>query len=217
MIRTRRYAFQRRGPKRLELRHTRTWSEVTVRMDAVEVGRTDIAALREGVEYRLFDHSLLRIWIEPSPAGGFFVNLTRNGHPLPGSGSDPLTAMRTSVVMLWILVATNTLLVGVKAMADSDEQPDLLPLDYAALGTGLLVAVLGGLAWRRSSLSLILAWITVWGGAVAWWAAHPYPVVLLQAVPVAVAMMWFTRRSIRASRELDAMRLPIRHSPEHAA
>src|ERR1044071_3064983 len=92
MIRTSRYAFQRHGPKRLELRHTRKWDDVTVRVDAVEIGKTNMDEMRKGVEFILFDHTILRLSVEPAPREGFYVNVTRNGHPLPGSGSDPVSA-----------------------------------------------------------------------------------------------------------------------------
>src|SRR6266498_574937 len=107
MIRTRRFAFQRHGPKRLEVRISvnpwaGTWDEVVVRMDAVEVGRTNYRALHEGVELELFDHSVLRMWLEFAPSGPPTLNITRNGHPLPGSGGDPQLNLHAMVTVLWI-------------------------------------------------------------------------------------------------------------------
>src|SRR5438876_11481258 len=79
MLFTSRYALQRHGPKRLVVRRTRTWDEVVVRVDAVEIVRTNKAALRDGVEHRLYDHSVLPLWIEPGPPDTILPMVTRNG------------------------------------------------------------------------------------------------------------------------------------------
>jgi hypothetical protein len=221
MIRTSRYAFQRRGPKRLALRHTRNWDDVSVRVDAVEIGTTNMAEMRRGVEFILFDHSLLRLWIEDAPAGGrtFLVNITRNGHPLPGSGNDPLTFVRHSLVYVWFLIALQLFVVGIKTRLDIDNHDKAVPLDYAALATALIIAFLGLLAWRRSSSALVAAWVLFWGEIVVWWSLNFRLglVFLLEAIPIASATGYFMQRSIKAAWQLDAMRLPIRHPPEHAA
>src|SRR5438128_2447799 len=82
---------------------TRGWitSHVTVRLDAVELGRTNKEALREGVEYKLYDHSVLRLWIEPGPRNTSLLMITRNGHPLPESAGDPVKWLRYTLIMIW--------------------------------------------------------------------------------------------------------------------
>ena len=220
MIRTSRYAFQRRGPTRLEVRYTRMWDDVEIRMDAVEVGRTNLRELRHGVEYVLFDRSLLRLWIEDAPGPTFLLNVTRNGHPLPGSGSDPVMSVRNTVRLLWTIVAMQLFVGGIKTWLDAtNDREDMVPLDAAAFATGVLIAILGVLAWRRSSWALIAAWLLFWGEVVIWWSLHFRigMVMALEAVPLLSAAAYFMTRSIKAALELDAMRLPIRRPPHHAA
>ena len=109
MIFTSRYALQRHGPKRLEVKRSRTWKEVTIRLDGVELGRTDHDALMKGVEFALRDHSLLRVWIEPGPRGSRFLYLTRNGHPLPGSDGDPVKNLRNTLIFIWSIAGLQIL------------------------------------------------------------------------------------------------------------
>jgi hypothetical protein len=108
MIRTSWYAFQRHGPKRVEVRRSMrlgssTWDEVVVRVDAVEMGRPNAAELREGVEYKLFDHSVLRLWVEHGPGNSPpLLMITRNGHPLPKSQGDPVAIVRSTLIMILV-------------------------------------------------------------------------------------------------------------------
>lgn len=217
VIRTRRYAFQRRGPKRLALRFfvdvlAGDWDEVEVRMDAVVVGRATHEMLwGEGVEYTLFDDSVLRIWLENGPAGAPFLNVTRNGHPLPDSDGDPLHSVRSMVIMLWVFAAIQILAeVVVIIPIDRRSYPNELQTDYWVTGIGVIVVLLGVLAWRRSVAALALACVLFAGQLVVFFILHPSLRLLWMGLFPMIGLIWLMLRAIRAAFDLEAMRLPIR-------
>jgi hypothetical protein len=216
VIRTRRFVFQRRGPKRLALRFSVSllggdWDEVEVRMDAVTVGRATRELLWDGVEYRLFDDSVLRMWLESTPGGPPFLNVTRNGHPLPGSDGDPLYSVRSMVVMLWVFAALQVLAeVVVIIPTDRRNDPGALQTDYWLTATGVIVVLLCILAWRRSVAALVAACALFAGQLVLFFAFHPsYRLLWMGLLPM-IGFVWFTLRAVRAAIDLKAMRLPIR-------
>src|SRR5216684_5136436 len=102
---TKRYPIEPHGRKRLTVSAGRTWSEVVVRLDGVELGRTDREGLLKGVEYPLRDHTSLRLWLEFGYRGAPRLFLTRNGRPLPGSAGDPSTILWTTLVIVWFFAA----------------------------------------------------------------------------------------------------------------
>ena len=216
VIRTRRYAFQRRGPKRLALRFSVNvlagdWDEVEVRMDAVVVGRATHEMLWEGVEYRLFDDSVLRIWLESGPAGAPFLNVTRNGHPLPDSDGDPLHSVRSMVIMLWVFAALQILAeVVVIIPTDRRNHPGELQTDYWVTGIGVIIVLLGILAWRRSVAALVFACALFGGQLLLFFILHPSARLFWMGLFPMIGFVWLILRAIRAALELEAMRLPIR-------
>jgi len=219
MFRTRRYAFQRRGPKRLVLRFSLnvlagTWDEVVVRVDAMEIGRTNHAALRQGVEYTLYDHSVLRMWLEPSPQGPVVLNITRNGHPLPGTGGDPLRSLRSMLILLWVFAGLQVLAEAIVIIPVDRENERALQTDYGVAAAGLIIILLCVLAWHRSVAALIAACVIFAGELLLALATHFRPVVVLQVLMPAIGLAWAMLRAIRSAIDLRTMRLPIRHPPE---
>jgi hypothetical protein len=220
VIRTQRFAFQRRGPKRLALRFSAgllgggDWEEVEIRMDAVAIGRATPEMLREGVEYRLFDDSLLRMWLESAPSGPPLLNITRNGHPLPGSQGDPLYSVRSMVVMLWVFAAIQ-ILAEVVVIIPTDRRHEefaALQTDYWVTGVGVIVVLLCILAWRRSVAALIAACVLFAGQLLLFFALHPSLYLLSIGLFPMIGLVWFMLRSIRAALDLQVMRLPIRRA-----
>ena len=158
MLFTSRYALQRHGPKRLVVRRSRTWDELVVRLDAVELGRINEEALREGVEYKLYDHSVLRLWIEFGPRNSRLLMITRNGHPLPGSEGDPVKILRLTLGMIWVIAGVQMLL---SLMAIRNDRAD--PADYWALVLGAMLVILGIFARNRSEGAMVLASLLFFG------------------------------------------------------
>jgi hypothetical protein len=80
-----------------------------------------------------------------------------------------------------------------------------------------VLALLGILAWRRSYAAMVLASILVFSEfAVLFWSAHEKNDVWDAWRPLfgLGLLAWFLRRGINAVRDLNAVRLPIRHPPE---
>jgi hypothetical protein len=213
MLFTSRYALQRHGPKRLVVRRTRTWDEVVVRLDAVELIRTNKEALREGVEHRLYDHSVLRLWIEPGPRGSFFLMITRNGHPLPESDGDPVKILRFTLIMIW-LVAGTQMLFSLVVIRNGGADPPI----YWALGLGSMLVMLGVFAWHRSVLAMIGACALFFGEVTVFFAEQSrLNFGNVWSLLFGLGLVgWLLLRGIKAVRDLKAISLPIRRPPDAA-
>jgi hypothetical protein len=206
-----RYALSRHGRKRLELRRNMDWSEVFILFDGVQLARTSRAELHEGLDLALPDYSLLRVWIENGPSGAPFLYLTRNGHPLPGSEGDPAHTILLTVSIFWCLAALQVFFAfTVVRYGNPDEAV------YAIGAAGFILALLGILAWRRSYPAMVLASLLCFAelalffffeGHIDVWSVWR----LLFALGI---LAWILKRGIDAVRDLNAVRLPIRHPPE---
>ena len=221
MFRTQRFAFQRNGPKRLSLRLrvnvlAGDWDEVEVRMDAVEVARTNRAELSQGVEYKLFDDSVLRMWLESAPSGPPILNITRNGHPLPGSGGDPVQNFKGMVILLWVFAGLQILAEALVIIPidRGEHRLDALQTDYWVTAVGVIIVLLCIPAWQRSLWALIAACALFAGQLVLFLALHFYLRLLLTVAFPFVGMLWLMFRAIRSLIDLKSMSLPIRHPPE---
>lgn len=219
MIRTSWFAFQRHGPKRVEVRRSiglgsTTWDEIVVRVDAIEIGRPNAAELRDGVEYKLFDHSVLRLWVEHGPGNGTpLLMITRNGHPLPKSQGDPVMIVRSTLIMI-LVFALMQIVIGLLAVilhADDTE------MDWS-LALGSIMALLVAFAWRnRSAAAMAVAGLFFLGEWVLFFGTHFIPWYLVSFLTVITGTGWMMLRGVKAARDLKAMTLPIRHPPEHVA
>jgi hypothetical protein len=216
VIRTTRFSFQRRGPKRLALRFSVNplageWDAVEVRVDAVVIGTATREMCWEGVAYELFDGSVLRMWLENPPGGHPFLNITRNGHPLPGSEGDPLHQIRAMVVMLWVFAAIEILAEVIVVMSiHRRNDPGRLLTDYSVTAVAAIVALLGILAWHRSVAALVFACILFTGQFFVYFALHPSFYLLWTGLFPMIGFVWLIQRAIRAAMGLKALRLPIR-------
>lgn len=208
----RRYALAPRRPRRLELRRNMDWSDVRIVLDGRELVHTNRDALHEGLDIALPDESLLRVWITNGPNGAPFLYLTRNGHPLPGSEGDPAHTIWMMVSIFWCLAALQIFFAFLVIRYGNPDQTL-----YAIGAAGLVLALLGILAWRRSYAAMVLASILVFAEfAVLFWSAHQKNDVWDAWRPLfgLGLLAWFLRRGINAVRDLNAVRLPIRHPPE---
>lgn len=207
---TSRYPFTPRGVPRLEIVRNMTWSEVIVRLDRVELGRTDAETLVNGVEYPLRDGSVLKVWLEYGPRRVPFLHVTRNGRPLPGSAGDPAKIVRET---LWTIVVIAALQIGYASLGLTSWR-DTIPITI--MGSGVLLLLLTLLAWRRSSLTAIklatavcFIEVAVFFGALAEWNIG-------RGLPLLFALYlvgWLLFRGVTAMRDLNADRLPIRRPP----
>ncbi|MGZ3461319.1 MAG: hypothetical protein ACXU86_22745, partial [Archangium sp.] len=97
-------ALEAGGPKRLALSWGMAWKNFQVTLDGQQVGTVSGGQkeLKEGVEFRLPDGSLLHIQLDRS-----FTNtelrVLRNGVPVPGSASDPAQRVKNGAYLLYLL------------------------------------------------------------------------------------------------------------------
>lgn len=206
-----RYALAPHRPRRLELRRNIDWSEVHIALDGKELLRTDRAALHEGVDIALPDESLLRVWIRNGPNGAPMLYLTRNGHPLPGSEGDPAHTIWLTVCIFWCLAALQVFLAFLVIRYGNPDKTV-----YAIGAAGLVLGLLGILAWKRSTAAMVLASLVALGELVALFMAegHINPANLWRMILGLGLTGWLFMRGINAVRDLNATRLPIRHPPE---
>jgi hypothetical protein len=209
---TTRYPIEPHGRKRLVVHRTRTWSEIVLRLDGVELGRPDREALLNGVEYTLRDHSVLRVWIEYGPGTGIPVlYITRNGHPLPGSEGDPVRILWYTLSFFWVMGVCQIAFAMV--VINNGRADDGI---YLLFGAGLLLILLGILAWGRSVVAMVMASLLAFG---------ELALLLIAEGNVNVWNVWrlilgltlfggLLRRGIIAVHDISVSRLPIRHPPE---
>lgn len=211
MLFTKRYPIEPHGPKRLVVTRTRTWSEIVLRLDGVQIGNPDRAALLNRVEYTLRDHSVLCVWLEYGPTGIPMLYITRNGHPLPGSEGDPRKILRYTLGFIWVIGGCQVLfsmLVIYNGRGD-----DGIALNLAA---GLILVLLGFLAWGRSVVAMFLASLICLGEfALLFIAEGNIDLANVWRLIFGLGLFgWILWRGVRAVQELQATTLPVRYPPE---
>jgi len=209
---TKRYPIEPHGPKRLEVKRTRTWSEVIVLLDGVVLGRVDAEGLRNGAEFTLHDHTVLRIWLERGPRNTPMLYLTRNGHPLPGSEGDPVHMLRAALVPIWILALLQIAFGGLVVFCGN---PDALSNGIFAAGLILLLLTVLGLG--RSEAALVFAYLISFVEMVLLVVGDERKLTFDNASRLILLIFilgWLMMRGVGAIRTLKATTLPIRHVPE---
>ena len=190
-----------------------TWSEIIILLDGVELGRTDAEGIAKGYEQRLWDQSVLRIWLERGPRNTPFLYLTRNGHPLPGSEGDPVKILWMTLGIIWVIAVIQ---IAFPLMAITHDRGDSVMV--WALILGCILVVLGIMAWHRSLPAMIAACALCFGEVMVFLAAQAQLNIgnVLRLIFGGVLFGWLLMRGINAVRTLKAIALPIRHPPEPA-
>ncbi|HEV7570829.1 MAG TPA: hypothetical protein VGQ21_04965 [Thermoanaerobaculia bacterium] len=211
MLFTTRYPIEPHGPKRLVVTRTRTWSEIVLRLDGVQIGNPDREALLNRVEYTLRDHSVLCAWLEYGPTGIPMLYLTRNGHPLPGSEGDPAKILWYTLAFLWVIGACQ-IAFGMAVIYNGRADAGI----YLISAARLVLVLLGFLAWGRSVVAMVLA---------ALLAFVELAILLISEGNINAGNVlrlifglglfgWLLKRGIVAVHELKKNALPVRHPPE---
>lgn len=182
-----------------------------MRLDGVELGRPNHEELLNGVEYTLWDHTVLRVWIEYGPGTGIPVLfITRNGHPLPGSEGDPVRILWYTLWFFWVMGVCQiafAMVVIHNGRGDSGV--------YLLLAAGLVLILLGILAWGRSVAAMVLASLLAFGElALLLIAGGNINVGNVWRLIFGLGLFgWLLRRGIIAIHDINVSRLPIRHPP----
>ena len=181
------YAFERGGPKRLELRWGASFKEVRVLFEGADVGTLERKSLpRDGAKLTLPDGSVLSVRLR----GFLGIELTRDGVHLPESDLDPRRVLRNAALLMGIAAVADVALDGLvarRALAaaetagtgDAWSRDLVLPLALdgallvlaipTALGSRIALAVgiaafasRFGLHAERSTWTLIYGVVTTW-------------------------------------------------------
>jgi hypothetical protein len=182
---SRRYALERGGPERLELRWGASFREVRVLFDGAEVEVLHRKKIpRDGANVTLPDGSVLSLRLR----GMLGIELYREGGHLPGSDLEPRRLLRNAALLMAIAALADGALDGaiarkVHAAAADVGAPFPQPLAIAlgldaalfvlvlptalgsriALGAGIAAfASRFGLGVERSSWTLIYGLVTTW-------------------------------------------------------
>lgn len=132
------------------------WKDFTVTVDGHELGRMNgQREVSRGGTWTLANGSVLSVRLATGMAGGLEVAL--DGTPLPGSSSDPKTAMRTAAGIVFFLAGLNIVL-GIVAELVPVELLLAMGLGWVTVGIGAVFAVLG-LATHRGSV--VALWIAI--------------------------------------------------------
>jgi hypothetical protein len=148
-------AFEKDGPKRLELSWGGFWKDFTARVDGAEVlSAHGQGELKAGRSATLPDGSVLAIRLETG-FGNTGLVITRNGQPLPGTSSDPETQVKLAGGIVYFLAGFNVLL---SIIGFAFDVPFLKEnLGYGGLIMGAIFGVLGFFTMKRSFAALIVA------------------------------------------------------------
>jgi hypothetical protein len=158
------------------------WRDTRIKVDGAEIGTVPTQAeLKQGRTFQLPDGSQLTVKLGRqylSPA----LQLTRDGRPLPGSGSDPASRLSLAYGIIFFVGAINIIL-GIAAVAADIDVLKRLGLGYATMVLGLIYLVLGYFVRRRSTVALVIA--------IALFAVDTVLAAALGAIGAVVARVFF--------------------------
>jgi lysylphosphatidylglycerol synthetase-like protein (DUF2156 family) len=149
------FAFERNGPRRLEIGWRAFWKDITVWLDGQVIGTFDgQKELKAGKEFPLPDGSKLHIQLVQKLTL-IELRVLRDGQPLPGTGSDPAVRIKTAGFLLYFVAAVNLVLGAVGLFGVEFLQE--LGIGWVNLVYGLVFLVLAFFTMKRSLVAIILA------------------------------------------------------------
>lgn len=134
-----------------------SWKEVTVFHNGQQLGEPfpNLAALKTGNDFALPDGRTLHVRFQSGFAKSG-LELTINGRPIPGSGSDPKVELKATAGAIWFIAGLSALL-GALGMSGVRFLEDM-GFGWPSLVAGL---AFGALAWlvgqKRSTVALAIA------------------------------------------------------------
>jgi hypothetical protein len=154
---TARFALERDGPKRLEIRWGLGWGlRTVVTLDGKEIGSIPgRKELKEGRLFPLEDGSTLSVQSGPNLITQEF-RVLRDGRPLPGSASDPAQRLRVASGVL-LVIGGLSIAVGLVAELFRVQQLMQRGIGLGSMIEGVVYVLLAVLARRRSVVALGIA------------------------------------------------------------
>jgi len=149
------YALEPNGPLRLEISWAPNWTQFTVKLDGVEVGRVENKkALTAGQDFPLPDGSTLHVQLFTGLAAELAV--LRNGQHLPGTAAHPETRLKNAFSLI-LLVGGFNFLTGLLALLFRWQVLVSMGIGMYQLGYGALLLALAYLTRRLSWWALLAA------------------------------------------------------------
>ncbi len=150
------YSLEPNGPRNLTVSWKAMYKDMTVTYKDKVIGTfASQKDLSKGQDFRLPDGSKLHIQLV-NKVFNTELQVTRNGLPLPGSASDPLTRLKNAYLMIYLIAGLNVVL---GLLASLFKIPALIDFDFgfASIIFGLIFFLLGWLVSKRSLFALWLA------------------------------------------------------------
>lgn len=145
------FALVRGGPQRLELAWSGIWKNMSVSLDGRSLGTiANQAELKQGRDFPLDEGGTLRVQLKTGLNAE--LQVTRDGAPLPGSGSDPEERFKAAWGIIFFIAGLNGLLGLVVIVFDVAFLRNL-GLGMSSLVTAAIYLGLG--LWVKSQRSAI--------------------------------------------------------------
>ena len=147
------YSLQKDGPKELECSWGIAWKNFTVKQNGQVIGTvSNQKELKRGREFLLNDGSKLFVILKIGLTSGLY--LTKDGQPLPGSDSDPISKVKGAFVILMIIAVINIGIGVLSTLYNLKEIGLEFGLGYIVFGFVFLIL---SIAVKRGSLIALLA------------------------------------------------------------
>ncbi len=152
------FILKENGRHTLELTWRAFWKNFTVYYDGAPIGKIEGGGkgMRTGKTFPLPDGSELSIKLKQTLIATE-LEVLHNGHPMPGSATDPIQRIKQAYVIIFIVGAFN-LVLGIAGILFETKLLYLLGAGWGTAVFGLFLLILGWLVKaRRSQPALITA------------------------------------------------------------
>jgi hypothetical protein len=150
------YAFEKGGPKRLEILWLARFSEVHIKLDGKEIASFNGPdTLLAGQEFTLDDGSRLKVQLAGRSMLSSF-NVTLNGRSLSSNIPDAARRLKSVYQFLFMIAAFN-ILAGLTSFRSSLSAKYVIQNGWLLVICGLIVLVLALLVMRKSKIALTIA------------------------------------------------------------
>jgi hypothetical protein len=133
------------------------WKEINVKLDGYVIGTmANSKELKQGRQFTLPDNSVLTVQMA-SRAMSPELQVLRNGHPLPGSDSDPGKRLSVAYAIIFFIAGLNIVLGLIAVLTESGFLTERIGIDWTTIVFGMVFLLLGFLVRGRSVVALAVA------------------------------------------------------------
>lgn len=154
---SRKYSLQKNEPQRLEISWSGVWKDIKILLDGQEIGQIDgLKELKTGQDFKIKEGTLHVQFVMGFMNGELQVTL--DGKPLPGSGSDPAERLKIAYITIFFIAGLN-LALGIAAEFLQIDFLQEIGVGIFSAGFGLVFLILGYLVMKKQSI--IALWIAI--------------------------------------------------------